>query len=84
MHSPGKVLDAIELYRKANHYIDAAKLMFQLAKDSSEIPSHALRTKKLYVLGSSIPCKRVAQFRASNAYFSTQLPIRFFKNSTKI
>ena len=49
----GKVLDAIELYRKANHYIDAAKLMFQLAKDSSEIPSHALRTKKLYVLGSS-------------------------------
>jgi len=50
----GKVLDAIELYRKANHYIDAAKLMFKLAAESSEIPSHALRTKKLYVLGAML------------------------------
>ena len=53
--SPGKILDAIELYRKANHYIEAAKLMFKLAEESSEIPSHALRTKKLYVLGMRAP-----------------------------
>ena len=47
----GKVLEAIELYRKANHFVDAAKLLFKLADESSEVPSHTLKTKKLYVLG---------------------------------
>jgi WD repeat-containing protein 35 len=29
-----KVLEAIELYRKANHFLDAAKLLFKLAADA--------------------------------------------------
>ena len=27
-----KILDAIELYRKANHFVDAAKLIFQVCE----------------------------------------------------
>ncbi|XP_047144990.1 WD repeat-containing protein 35 isoform X1 [Hydra vulgaris] len=46
-----RILDAIELYRKANHFVDAAKLLFQLADGVAKSRTHPMRAKKLYVLG---------------------------------
>ncbi|KAL6750533.1 intraflagellar transport protein [Haematococcus lacustris] len=45
-------LDAIELYRKANHHMEAAKLLVDLAKQNAEKKVHPLRVKKLYVLAA--------------------------------
>jgi len=50
--SKQKHLDAIELYCKASHFFDAAKLLFQLAAVAGKDSSQLLRTKKLYVLGA--------------------------------
>jgi len=44
-------LDAIELYRKANRFIDAAKLIFEVAEKVAKTRIHPLRCKKLFVLG---------------------------------
>ncbi|XP_059152704.1 WD repeat-containing protein 35-like isoform X2 [Physella acuta] len=46
-----KVLNAIELYRKAGHYMDAAKLMFKIADDQAKSRKNPLIIKKMYVLG---------------------------------
>nr|XP_006001165.1 PREDICTED: WD repeat-containing protein 35 isoform X1 [Latimeria chalumnae] len=45
-------LDAIELYRKAHHFLDAAKLMFQVADEEAKKRTKPLRVKKLYVLAA--------------------------------
>ena len=47
-----KILQAIELYRKANHYLEAARLLMDLAKDETAKRSSPLRIKKLYVLAA--------------------------------
>lgn len=47
-----KRLEAVELYRKANHHIDAARLLYELAKENAEAHTNPLRTKKLYVLAA--------------------------------
>ncbi|XP_072032249.1 WD repeat-containing protein 35-like isoform X2 [Amphiura filiformis] len=47
-----KKLQAIELYRKANHFIEAAKLMFQIAEEYAKKKEKPQRTKKMYVLGA--------------------------------
>ena len=47
-----KTIQAIELYRKANHYLEAARLLMGLAKDETAKHSSPLRIKKLYVLGA--------------------------------
>ncbi|KAF2982220.1 hypothetical protein EK904_002644, partial [Melospiza melodia maxima] len=47
-----KILDAIELYRKANYFFEAAKLMFQIADEESKKRTKPLRVKKLYVLSA--------------------------------
>ncbi|XP_048590308.1 WD repeat-containing protein 35-like isoform X2 [Nematostella vectensis] len=47
-----KTLNAIELYRKANHFIDAAKLLFKLAKETCDPRTNPMRGKKLYVLAA--------------------------------
>lgn len=44
--------DAIGLYRKANHHMEAAKLLTKLAKESAENRVHPVRVKKLYVLAA--------------------------------
>ncbi|KAH9492608.1 WD repeat-containing protein 35 [Bulinus truncatus] len=46
-----KVLDAISLYRKAGHFMDAAKLMVKLANDQVKGRKNPLIIKKMYVLG---------------------------------
>eukprot|EP00040_Diaphanoeca_grandis_P015836 m.81289 g.81289 ORF g.81289 m.81289 type:complete len:1161 (-) comp25403_c0_seq3:252-3734(-) len=43
------VMDAIELYRKAQHYLDAAKLLYDLAAKHTDNP---MRAKKLYVMAA--------------------------------
>ncbi|XP_053316634.1 WD repeat-containing protein 35 isoform X1 [Spea bombifrons] len=47
-----KTLDAIELYRKANHFLDAAKLMFKIAEEEAKKRTKPMRVKKLYVLAA--------------------------------
>ncbi|XP_077990221.1 WD repeat-containing protein 35-like isoform X1 [Glandiceps talaboti] len=47
-----KKLQAIELYRKANHYLEAAKLMFKIGDDYAKKKNKPLRTKKIYVLAA--------------------------------
>ncbi|GAX81565.1 hypothetical protein CEUSTIGMA_g8993.t1 [Chlamydomonas eustigma] len=47
-----KYLEAIELYRKANHHPEAAKLLTDLAEKSASLKVHPMRVKKLYVLAA--------------------------------
>ncbi|XP_072811114.1 WD repeat-containing protein 35-like [Vicugna pacos] len=47
-----KTLDAIELYRKASYFYDAAKLMFKIADEEAKKRTKPLRVKKLYVLSA--------------------------------
>lgn len=47
-----KVIQAVELYRKANYYLEAAKLLNDLAKEETIKRSSPLRIKKLYVLSA--------------------------------
>eukprot|EP00053_Salpingoeca_punica_P010039 m.90373 g.90373 ORF g.90373 m.90373 type:complete len:1153 (-) comp15261_c1_seq1:288-3746(-) len=47
-----KPLEAIELYRKANHFLDAARLLFQQAELAMKERDQGLRAKKLYVLAA--------------------------------
>lgn len=47
-----KLLNAIELYGKAGHYLEAAKLMYKIAEDEAKKKSRALRIKQLYVLAA--------------------------------
>ncbi|KAK7092123.1 WD repeat-containing protein 35-like isoform X2 [Littorina saxatilis] len=46
-----KVLSAIELYRKAGNFMEAAKLLFKVAEDQKMAKRNPLSLKKLYVLG---------------------------------
>lgn len=48
-----KTIQAIELYRKANHFLDAARLLADLAREETvKRSSSPLRIKKLYVLSA--------------------------------
>ena len=47
-----KILQAIELYRKANHFLEAARLLMDLAKEETAKRASPLRIKKLYVLAA--------------------------------
>ena len=47
-----KLSKAIELYRKANHFLEGAKLLFDVAKTETVKRSSPMRIKKLYVLGA--------------------------------
>uniref|UniRef100_A0A8C8T3J5 WD repeat-containing protein 35 n=1 Tax=Peromyscus maniculatus bairdii TaxID=230844 RepID=A0A8C8T3J5_PERMB len=47
-----KTLDAIELYRKASYFFDAAKLMYKIADEEAKKRAKPLRVKKLYVLSA--------------------------------
>ncbi|KAM6081426.1 WD repeat-containing protein 35 isoform 1-T1 [Chlamydotis macqueenii] len=47
-----KILDAIELYRKANYFFEATKLMFKIADEEAKKRTKPLRVKKLYVLSA--------------------------------
>ena len=58
-----KTIQAIELYRKANHYLEAARLLMGLAKDETAKHSSPLRIKKLYVLGALLVEEHQANIR---------------------
>uniref|UniRef100_A0A4W4HJB5 WD repeat-containing protein 35 n=1 Tax=Electrophorus electricus TaxID=8005 RepID=A0A4W4HJB5_ELEEL len=47
-----KTLEAVELYRKAHHFLEAAKLMFKIADEEAKKRTRPLRVKKLYVLAA--------------------------------
>ncbi|XP_075212960.1 intraflagellar transport protein Oseg4 [Lycorma delicatula] len=48
----GRILEVIQLYRKAQRYLDAAKHMFQLAEEQTKKRAKPLQLKKLYVLAA--------------------------------
>ncbi|XP_046679205.1 WD repeat-containing protein 35-like [Homalodisca vitripennis] len=48
----GTSLEVVQLYRKAGRYLDAAKLMYQMAEEEAQKRSKPLRLKKLYVLAA--------------------------------
>uniref|UniRef100_A0A3Q3JKH4 WD repeat-containing protein 35 n=1 Tax=Monopterus albus TaxID=43700 RepID=A0A3Q3JKH4_MONAL len=49
-----KILEVVELYRKAHHFLDAAKLMFKIADEEAKKRTRPLRVKKLYVLAACL------------------------------
>lgn len=48
----GTRLDVVQLYRKAGRYVDAAKIMFELAEEELYKRSKPLKMKKLFVLAA--------------------------------
>ncbi|XP_039278851.1 WD repeat-containing protein 35 [Nilaparvata lugens] len=48
----GRILEVVQLYRKAQRYLDAATLMFQLADEQTKKGAKPLRLKKLHVLAA--------------------------------
>jgi WD repeat-containing protein 35 len=48
----GKITTAIDAYREAGQYLDAAKLLYGLAQDAAKTKLNPLRAKKLYVLAA--------------------------------
>ena len=58
-----KTIQAIELYRKANYFLEAAKLLNDLAKSETEKRSAPLRIKKLYVLSALLVEEHMAGLR---------------------
>lgn len=58
-----KTIQAIELYRKANYFLEAAKLLNDLAKSETEKRSSPLRIKKLYVLSALLVEEHMAGLR---------------------
>lgn len=50
--TPGTSLQAIELYRRADHHSDAARLLGALARDAAAAKASPQRVKKLYVLAA--------------------------------
>ena len=57
------LLQAIELYRKANHFLEAARLLVDLAKEETAKRSNPLRIKKLYVLSALLVEQHQAKIR---------------------
>ncbi|XP_003962343.3 WD repeat-containing protein 35 [Takifugu rubripes] len=49
-----KILEVVELYRRANHFLDAAKLLFKIADEEAKKRTRPLRVKKLYVLAACL------------------------------
>ena len=47
-----KIIDAIELYRKASDHASSAKLLFQLADDARKGKKNLMAVKQLYVLAA--------------------------------
>lgn len=54
-----KIFNAIELYRKARHYLDAARLMFEVIEKQLRRANSPLLVKKMYVLAGLL----VEQYR---------------------
>ncbi|KAJ8321655.1 hypothetical protein KUTeg_000126 [Tegillarca granosa] len=46
-----KVINAIELYRKAGNFLEAAKLLFKIGNEQMKKKEKPLQIKKIYVLG---------------------------------
>lgn len=61
-----KVLSAVELYRKAYKFLDAAHMMFKLAQKESEKGGEPLRIKKMYVLAAMLVEEHQSHLRESS------------------
>uniref|UniRef100_H2ZPD4 WD repeat-containing protein 35 n=1 Tax=Ciona savignyi TaxID=51511 RepID=H2ZPD4_CIOSA len=61
------VLQAIELYRKANRYVSAAKLLFRIAKEEAESGAPPMQLKKIYVLAALLVDKHHQKAREKSS-----------------
>lgn len=50
----GRIVAAVELYKKAGHFIQAAKKLFEIGKEETSKKSNPLRIKKIYVLAGKL------------------------------
>ena len=64
-----KILQAIELYRKANHFLEAARLLMDLAKEETGKRASPLRIKKLYVLAALLVEEHQVRKEGENTVF---------------
>uniref|UniRef100_H3CMI1 WD repeat-containing protein 35 n=1 Tax=Tetraodon nigroviridis TaxID=99883 RepID=H3CMI1_TETNG len=71
-----KILEVVELYRRANHFLDAAKLMFQIADEEAKKRARPLRVKKLYVLAACLVENHREHLKASQPTTSVSLAIK--------
>lgn len=62
----GKHLHAVELYRKANQYTDAAKLLSKLGEEEGHSRIQPLRAKKLFVM-AALEVERMRKKMLNNA-----------------
>ena len=78
-----KILQAIELYRKANHFLEAARLLMDLAKEETGKRASPLRIKKLYVLAALLVEEHQVRKRSLRIFYSSRFIVssenfRFF------
>jgi len=64
----GKQLHAVELYRKANQYTDAAKLLASMGAEIGETRMNPLRAKKLFVM-AALEVERMRKSMITTAAF---------------
>ncbi len=58
-----KLLQAVELYRKANYFVDAARLLAELASQEADRRANPMRVKKLYVLSALLVEEHLSNVR---------------------
>ena len=71
-----KILQAIELYRKANHFLEAARLLMDLAKEETGKRASPLRIKKLYVLAALLVEEHQVSKEALEFHIRVNLSLR--------
>ena len=79
-----KVFQAIELYRKANHFLEGAKLLDNLARSETKKRSGPLRIKKLYVLAALLVEEHQQNLRNSFIFWPWNSSIIYYHDDTNL
>lgn len=69
----GKILSAIELYRKGHRFVEAAQLLMKVAKEASVQLLSPIKLKKIYVLAGLLIEEYHAHTRAAQKKAKTEL-----------
>lgn len=68
-------MQAIELFRKANYYLEGAQLLNQIAKDETSRRANPLRIKQIYVLSALLVEEYQRNLRKTRERSSTSLSV---------
>nr|XP_009858071.1 WD repeat-containing protein 35 [Ciona intestinalis] len=74
------ILQAIELYRKANRFVSAAKLLFKIAKEEEANGASPIQLKKIYVLAALLVEKHHQKSREKSTKPSGSLLLNDFED----